>query len=347
MVIYIVNVLLIMMYSLIVKKRDKKQNKKIITVIIIIQLFLIQSLRNISVGIDVETYLDFFANRIPNFTISELFSHRFELGYKLLNKTVSLLTTNKTFFLALISAMSIIPVGRFIYKYSKVPNTSFALYIAFNFYAFTFSGFRQSIAIGIVLISFDYIVQRKLIKFLVTVLVASLFHISALFFIPAYFITKIKLNNMTILLIIILNSILYLFRIDIFKFFTQYIFENYELIETEAGSWMLLGILIVMVCLFNYRKVINVEKSNNSIYILSIFGVSLMLFSTVGSNTMRIVNYYYIFIIILIPEVLRSIRNIKIYQMSLFIINIGIIILLTWFLIYSDTYRLVPYDFFW
>ena len=47
-----------------------------------------------------------------------------------------------------------------------------------------FSGLRQAIAFSIVFISYDYIREQKLFKFLVTVILAALFHKSAIFLFP-------------------------------------------------------------------------------------------------------------------------------------------------------------------
>lgn len=47
---------------------------------------------------------------------------------------------------------------------------------------------RQYIALAIVLYSYDYILKRKLISFVTLVFIASLFHMSAIAFIPTYYI---------------------------------------------------------------------------------------------------------------------------------------------------------------
>ena len=38
-------------------------------------------------------------------------------------------------------------------------------------------------------------------------------------------------------------------------------------------------------------------------------GVSLMMFATVGTNVMRMANYYYMFVIIFIPEVFSVLKG--------------------------------------
>ena len=60
--------------------------------------------------------------------------------------------------------------------------------------SFFLQGLRQSLAISICLLSIKYCKERKLFKFLLTVGIASLFHTSALVFVPVYFIYGVHLN---------------------------------------------------------------------------------------------------------------------------------------------------------
>lgn len=65
---------------------------------------------------------------------------------------------------------------------------------------------RQSIGIIIVLFSLKYIKNHKFIKYAIGILIASLFHTSALIFLPFYFMHKIKVNPFFILIIMVLIS---------------------------------------------------------------------------------------------------------------------------------------------
>src|SRR5690625_2426648 len=309
MVIYILNIVSILFYAYLYSLTANKYNlKKFFIIMLSVQLILILSLRHRSVGVDVTSYLNFFQNITPSFDFQEFMDHRFELGYKLVNKMLSIITMNEQIFLAVMAVLCIIPVGRFVYKHSKMPFLSLGLYISFNFYAFTFSGLRQGIAYGIILISYDFIVKRKLYKFVICVLIASLFHQSALIFLPAYFLAKIEINKKSATLFIIIISILFLLRKPIYDVIIQNIYPRYEIVESNAINWMMLGIIIIILGLIFYKRVIAVSSQANSIYVFIIIGVSLMMFATVGTNAMRMADYYYIFIILFIPEVLNSFK---------------------------------------
>ena len=70
----------------------------------------------------------------------------------------------------------------------------------------------------IVFISYDYIRQRKLLKFLIAVVLAGLFHKSALIFLPAYFLYKIKISKIKLIRFIIVDIVLFIFRRQIMQF---------------------------------------------------------------------------------------------------------------------------------
>lgn len=347
MSIFILNLISLLFYSFLYNIMGKKSNlKKYFIAIITLQLILILSMRHYTIGVDVFRYLEHFRN-ISHFDLQQFLSHRFEIGYKLLNKFIGIFTLNEQVFLTIIATITIIPVGRFIYKYSKMPFLSFGLYIAFNFYSFAFSGLRQAIACGIILISYDFVVKRKIMGFIICILLAGSFHQSALLFFPAYYLYKVKITKKIIVFTILVNFLLYTLRKEIFTLFTRYMFERFDIIETGARNWMLLSIIIIFLSLLFYKRVIDRDAKMNSIYMLVIVGVTLMVFSTIGSNAMRVANYYYIFVIILIPEVLSSIKDKMIFIIGGYIVIISVFVLHIWFLLYPDTYHMVPYRFFW
>lgn len=348
--IYIFNLLSIVFYSYFYslfkdKSKEKRIIKKIFVILFTIQLFLFLSLRDTSVGIDVNRYVEHF-HYISRSSLPEFLLHRHEIGYKTLTKLITFFTENQQVFLTIIASISVFPVGKFIYKYSNMPFLSFALYISFNFYAFTFSGLRQAIAFSIILISFDYLISRKPFRFFLTVIVATLFHKSAIFFLPAYVLTKIKLNKKNLLLILTSFIIVFIFRVRIMEFMTLYLFDSYEIVESGSFQWLLFNALVYCFCLFLYKKTINNRKQNNILYILVGVGIYLMIFASVATNAMRIANYYFVFIILLIPEVLLGIQKKQKRWFFWYIFIIVILFLTIWFS-YQDGYNVIPYRPFW
>ena len=92
-------------------------------------------------------------------------------------------------------ALAIFQIGAIIkifYNYSSNYFLTSYIFIASTTFTWLMSGIRQFTAVCIILYGLEYLVNRKTIKFLIIVLIASLFHISALLWIPVYFICTVK-----------------------------------------------------------------------------------------------------------------------------------------------------------
>ena len=340
-----------------------KVNKKVFVTTVTIQIILLQGLRNPIVGSDTRRYLSFY-NNISSYDWQTLLKHRFEIGFKLFSKLCRLLGLSEQAYLFVISALIFIPLAYVIYKYSSNAYWSYYTYITLGFLGSSFCTLRQNIALCIILLSIKPIKERKLFKFIIIVLIASCFHISALFFLPAYFIADIKLTGNNILLISITSFIAFLFIDSISNFIVNKFFQSYEVVKSDSYEWFLFNILLYIVLLLYYRSIVldNNElnskdkngilavEENNLIkyyYPLTLVGILLMLFATTFKNAMRVVNIYYVFIILLIPGFFDNLNNPKdkkLIKVFLFIL-FGVIYI--YFLNRPSAYQYVPYYFYW
>ena len=95
------------------------------------------------------------------------------------------------------------------YRYSKNYFMSMLFMISLSYYYFSMSGLRQALALGICCFAFAMAKDRKLIPFLILVFVASLFHSSALIFLPMYLIKSQKIGYKQWLLVVVALIIAY------------------------------------------------------------------------------------------------------------------------------------------
>lgn len=107
---------------------------------------------------------------------------------------------------------SIITVGLFVYtmyKYSDSFFISISLYVFGHGWTEAFNGIRQMLASAILFAGHRFILEREFKKYLIIVLLAASFHISALVMIFLYFIprTKMSLKKVLIILVIVVISI--------------------------------------------------------------------------------------------------------------------------------------------
>lgn len=160
-------------------------------------LFFVLGFRNYS-GIDDISYIRTFYDVIEygwweRFKVSTM-----EPGYLILNYLVSLFTENYIY-MQLIS--SFIPLALFYYAFKKnksnisLPMAIFLLCTMLYFQMLSVSLVRMFIAISIVFNAYTYILQKRPIKYIALILLASMFHYSAFFMVVfGYF----SLNNKNI-----------------------------------------------------------------------------------------------------------------------------------------------------
>lgn len=162
-------------------------------VAIVVPVCLLASLRG-TVGTDTLNYLSMYHGWLKHVNIiqytREVLSgtpNLIEPGFVLLNRISPLFYDDvKTlFFLSAFVQMSFVWLG--ITSFEKYLNPTFSLFI---YYLFLFNTslnlMRQSIAVAIIFYAFRYIVSHQFMKYLGFVLLASLFHVSALIFVVLY-----------------------------------------------------------------------------------------------------------------------------------------------------------------
>ena len=123
---------------------------------------------------------------------------------------------------------------RFIYKYADNIYLSVFLFLTLGFYGFSLTAFRQSLAISICLWAYDYIKTKKIIPFILIVLLAASMHQTAIVFLPMYIIGQMKLSRKSVFALTALLLAIYFFG-DIFIDAFNNLFEM-DYGEEEIGS---------------------------------------------------------------------------------------------------------------
>jgi len=290
-------------------------------------------------GTDWGAYYDFFTY---NHTISNFLNdiaHPFEPGYAVINYLIKTLW-NEYSFLLFIEAIIIVTLKYLtMVKYAIFPFTTILL----NFAASNADLFpvRQSIAISICIFSIKYIINRKKINFFCSVLFASTFHITALFFLLAYKIYYLKISRKTLVLMLCLS-----FVVGMTAEFKNILFENlqvflgkflgndllaaklleYEQIQASgenfgnAYSTKIVGCLSLArrfmfapVLIYFLHRFQKVDSNFRGMLNLTWFGyITFCIFVTLSTSIAgRLSIYYFIFEIFSIPFILLLFRGWK------------------------------------
>lgn len=329
--IYYANLLSIFLYGIIYTWVKDKRLRKGLIFVFAAQLVCLTGFRKYTVGVDTKQYYYWFryltANNIDKFWRQS--SDKGAYIYKLLNYVVWKLGGSFQVVLFIAAIIAIAPVIYYICKNSKNIFLSFFIYLSFNYYLYTLITIRQSAAYGIILLSVNSIKKRKPFRFLILVLLAAGFHTSALFFLPAYLLYNMKINQKNIIAYILILAIVWVSRIYIARFIINNIFSDYTVEISNSYTYLFIHVLILVFGLLVYKGYVNkrysdCEKRNiDYIYVYMMIGILLMIGCSVASNALRIAYFYTIQIVVFIPNVIAYISNTKIR----FILQIGTFVL--------------------
>ncbi|WCG37218.1 EpsG family protein [Aerococcus urinaeequi] len=218
---------------------------------------------------------------------------------------------------------SLLTISLFIiplYKHSDYFFISILLYIFIGAWHGSFNGVRQYIASAIIFFGHRLIYEKKFWKYLIVVIVASLFHSSAMIMILLYFVPKSKLNFIQIiifllLIIITLSSYNYIFEfIEIF--FNRYRSYNFTITEYVTNDVSIARIAVMLTPVLVYlgitpKKFLDTRNHNeNPFYINLLFVNAAVYLMTANSSYLaRFGIYTTIFLTIGIPKLFLQIKR--------------------------------------
>lgn len=235
--------------------------------------------------------------------------------YDLLEKTFQAVGLDYRAWLVFVAIAFFVAFGYFLYKNtSRVSDVCFALVlymiIYYGFYSVT--GLRQTLAMAVCLWAFEAAKRRKLLVFILLVLIASSIHKSAILFFPAYLLIDFKHPKKILGIAILLIPAIYVLRFEITGFIGSAMgYEEYADSFEGAGAsgYAILSLAAAAATWWKCDDVLK-ERDEARSYV-SLFAVSVFTIPAlwVDPSIMRVVQYYSIFILPLFPMVLRALEN--------------------------------------
>lgn len=348
--IFIVNFFLIALYGLVYSEaRNKYGECRILLFILLtvasIQMILLVGLRATDVGIDTYSYF------IRYYEYKEMSFERIfmdtlqEHGYSLLIKVVSMIWDNFDFFKVIVAILSVVPIVYTVGKCSDKPFLSILIFISFGYYSFMFSGMRQGISFALCILSFLTIKNKKPVLFVLLVLLAAQFHKSAYLFLPAYLVASIKLNKYTVIGLIILYLMVIVFKWRLYNLIegTLYDNQNHSYAANETGAFMILVRQIVIAAALVFLAPKDTRDTDYGRYTMLVsVGAILTIFATIGGNAQRAANYYCMFLILGIPELLWHLESVFLKRTVSVCVVVGVLAMFIYGVI-TDGYNIMTY----
>ncbi|OTP09514.1 hypothetical protein A5844_002292 [Enterococcus sp. 10A9_DIV0425] len=306
-----------------------------------------------STGYDFSSYNNFF-NQLVNWNKVFDGSIDAEPGYLFLNYVVRELGMNFSSFVLLFSIISLLLLAYALNNYFPVPSIALLYYYSRFFLVRDMGQIRSSIVAIIFLLALPEFKKRNLKNVILLSLIGSLFHMVALFIIPAYFFVKIvkEINIPKEILLIGISALvgIIFFFPDLFKFMIPDRYYGYLSGYYAQGNWIFNPVFI-MQCGILIGATLFV-KSKNSIFnknfnlLLSVYCLSTILLvcfgplATIGGRISTIFSTVEIFIVPIFLESLFKNKYLFIIMMILFSFMIFILI----FIISGAYNSYIPYN---
>lgn len=207
----------------------------------------------------------------------------------------------------IIAAFSAITLGVLIYRYSPSPYWSYLMYIAMGFYIFTYSGLKQTIAMGFLCIAMTGLLEGRFWMFLFWTLVGALFHAPALIFLGAYPFARKKLDSNYVLILVLLVVLVFLFRNRIVGLLTDLYYDEEEVLASSAkvGGRFVMMLLILALGLY-LRPLREHDRQYRYVFNIMVIAAALQTFSIYDNVYTRLTDYYYQFIVLYVPMMLQN-----------------------------------------
>lgn len=294
---------------LLVVGNDRYINDNNLALPIFFSIFLLLLiLRDESIGRDLRNYKIMFQDWSSQ-NIAGVMKYELEPLYRLLNWFVGQFTSSYQLFLGIVACLYVIPVAWLYCEDKRHGILKIVLFVNLSTFIMMFSGLRQSIAMAIGMIAYNYVREKKLICFIITVLIAIGFHQSAIILFAMYPLYHITLHKKHLLFVIPVMITVLIFNRSIFSVLVRIMgvySDKYDgVTTTSTGAW---GSLILFVVYAIFAYVIPDESRMNREVIglrnIMLMIICIQVFAPLHPLAMRMNYYFLMFIPILIGKVI-------------------------------------------
>ena len=199
-------------------------------------LFLMLALRAPSIGRDLDAYLYYFEGYIQQ-DLKDLLVFETDALYGLLNWGVGQFTDNYQWFLAVVAALCVLPMAALYRQERRHGYLQLIIFVDLSTFIMLFSGLRQALAMAVGVIAYQFVRKKRLIPFLLMVLVALGFHHSGFILLPMYPLYHMTFKRKHLLFVVPVIGAIFVFNKPIFavatallsRFNDKYDGEKYEI----------------------------------------------------------------------------------------------------------------------
>lgn len=330
-----------------IKSQDKRGVIDRICMAGLFMLLFLPAVARIDTGNDYPTYIERFHDIYRgNYVVTEK-------GFNLVVKGIYWLFDCENYLavFAVFAFMTILIFLIGIYSQSQDFKLSFYLYMCLGLYFQCYNTVRYYFALSIVFLSMKYVIKKDFLRFLVLILIASLFHKSSLIVIPVFLLALVNWNRWMVIIGTVISAAGFIFKSQFMALFLR-LYPSYVNEEDyiEAGGLSIVNIvkclLVLALCLYYYKDAIKDNVANRFYFYLNY--AALLAFSCFYfvPFVSRLGYYMNVSHILLLPALIKCIKNEKQKKVVTLLVYIGGAIYFGAFLYkaYDDYIKILPYS---
>ena len=217
------------------------------------------------------------------------------------------------------------------------------MFVTLGLMTFEMQAMRQAIAMSLCLVAYEQVKKEKSIRFFIWVILASLFHRTAVVFLPVYFLRKLSLSTKDLLLFGTLAIVFLFSSTKVIGIANDLFDESYD-VAVEHGGFVATAIY-VLITVYAYcfcKQSLTDEKGRLAFYVL-LTGMVCYVIRYIGALAAERVSFYFMFAqnIVLARAIEKESKANQIIMAS--VVFVLCILLFVYRMRSSD---LVPYRFF-
>lgn len=375
MVIYSLFALLQILLNLIIyssTSNDKKNKDKVYLTVNGLFLWIISSLRDISVGTDVRSYKMIFSHlgSVPlSVDVPKQISGY--MGYRIICRIVYLITKgNYQIMLSICAFITIYGLCKFIYYFSDNCIESLFFFESLYYLFESWNTVRQFLAMSLMLLAFLEYKKKNLVKFILLVIISVSIHSIAIIMLAFVVFDKIKWNKLifgiySLSLVFImksLNGIITMFM-NIFPRYSMYLYvfdDASKFAGIAQGRKIIISLIfllaIVVGLIFIKKrgidKPLNCRYENSPFVSTWTFWALIMIEITIGimfshnSFFLRIQTFFSFFSIFMLPSIVERLFKLKKAKITVYLATNLLFLFSTIIRLTENLSGVFPYEFF-
>ena len=283
-----------------------KYRDKVFIVLSFVSLWIFLSIRE--PYSDMIGYTHYFQS-IDTSNFGAVLENRWEVLFKVLLFGIRLITDDPQAMLSIVAFITLMGPFLFFKRYSRNYLLSIVMFIALGSFYMEFYIVRQAIALSVFLIVFHFISEKKLLKYCLGIIIAALFHKTALILLIMYPLVNVPPSKYKNIAIAVISILVIIFSTQITGALMSDFYSEYidKVTFGNGVSLFLLYVFMYIVYALVRRKLKTTEE--DAVIKASWLSIFLQFFAIQNNAFCRLANYTRDSFCVLIPNSIQKLRS--------------------------------------